>query len=100
MNYYGKPHDGHNKTEATNLSNMVFPILTEWTHASTKSVVRGVQCVRANVPSPTPTGPATGGTTTTAPTTTHTSSFAGPTAGVKKEYLLGAAAAAAAYMAC
>ncbi|KAI1871190.1 uncharacterized protein JN550_004635 [Neoarthrinium moseri] len=117
VNYYSRPHDASNKTLVEKLSKQVFPILLEWNHAKTNQSVRSMRCVRATVPSPSPnpgtTTSSTSGPTSSAtapPTTTATSApasttspaagIAGLNAAVRKDYLLGAAALVAGYMAC
>jgi hypothetical protein len=55
------------------------------------------------VPSASPTpaaGPTSGATPTKTSTSTPTSNIGGPAAGIKRKYLIGAAAVAAAYIAC
>ncbi|KAF7518256.1 hypothetical protein G7054_g13512 [Neopestalotiopsis clavispora] len=94
LNYYSSPYDASNKTEANKLANAVIPIIQMWTSPDKLKSSAEVHCLRAAEPSSTPTS-----TVTPVPTsntsTTQSSSFAGPTAVLQKEYLLGAAMAAA-----
>ncbi|KAI1859846.1 hypothetical protein JX265_010295 [Neoarthrinium moseri] len=94
---YMSPHDINNKTLVNMLASSVFPITFEWSNYKTGKSSRSVSCVRASVPSasasPSPSpSPTTG-------TPSATGNIAGPTAAVKKEYLLGAAAVVVGYMA-
>ncbi|KAK9422300.1 hypothetical protein SUNI508_04979 [Seiridium unicorne] len=99
--YYSTGHDKGNITDTEALTKMIFPVISGWKDRQTGNFQTNVYCLRAKGPEDAPTATTSTSAPTSAPTTTSSSSsHASPTAVVKAEVLLGAAAAIAGYMAC